>query len=207
VLFIKIIAKMELTKTLTDEELVVLITQDDVKAFQLLYNRYWKRMLAKACSQLQSHTAAEEVVQDAFINFWKRRHKIELKYRFHTYIASVVKYEVMAQLAKKSKQHLYIDDLSLPVIQDHSTQHWLDFDELKLQMDNLIHTLPSKCQLVFKLSREHGLSDKQISENLEISRKTVEAHISKALRTLRLSINNFLTLAPFFFAGALLLIK
>ncbi|MDB5116392.1 MAG: polymerase sigma-70 factor [Mucilaginibacter sp.] len=198
---------MELTKTLTDEELVVLITQDDVKAFQLLYNRYWKRMLAKAYSQLQSHTAAEEVVQDAFINFWKRRHKIELKYRFHTYIASVVKYEVMAHLAKKSKQHLYIDDLSLPVIQDHSTQHWLDFDELKLQMDNLIHALPSKCQLVFKLSREHGLSDKQISENLEISRKTVEAHISKALRTLRLSINNFLTLAPFFFAGALLLIK
>ena len=198
---------MELTKALTDEELVVLITQDNVKAFQLLYNRYWKKMLAKAYTQLQSYTIAEEVVQDAFINFWKRRHKIELKYRFHTYIASVVKYEVMTQLAKKNREHLYMDDLSLPVVEDHSTQHWLDFDELKLQMDNLIHTLPVKCQLVFKLSREQGLSDKQISENLEISRKTVEAHISKALRTLRLSINNFLTLAPFFFAGALLLIK
>jgi RNA polymerase sigma-70 factor (family 1) len=196
---------MELYKTLTDEELVVLITKDNAQAFRLLYNRYWKRMLAKAYTQLQSYTLAEEVVQDAFINFWKRRHKIELKYRFHTYIASVVKYEVMAQLAKKNRQHLYIDDLSIPAIQDHSTQNWLDFDELKSQIDGLIHTLPSKCQLVFKLSREQGLSDKQISENLEISRKTVEAHISKALKTLRLSINNFLTTLPFFLAGALLL--
>lgn len=198
---------MELAKALTDEELVVLITQDNVKAFQLLYNRYWKKMLAKAYTQLQSHTIAEEVVQDAFINFWKRRHKIELKYSFHTYIASVVKYEVMTQLAKKNKEHLYMDDLSLPVVEDHSTQHWLDFDEFKLQMDNFIHLLPDKCQLVFKLSREHGLSDKQISENLDISRKTVEAHISKALKTLRLSINNFLVLAPFFFAGAAFLSK
>jgi RNA polymerase sigma-70 factor (ECF subfamily) len=198
---------MKLTKALTDEELVVLITQDNVNAFQLLYNRYWKKMLAKAYSQLQSHTIAEEVVQDAFINFWKRRHKIELRYSFHTYIASVVKYEVMTQLAKKNRERLYMDDLSLPVIEDHSMQHWLDFDELKLQMDNLIHMLPAKCQLVFKLSREQGLSDRQISENLEISRKTVEAHISKALKTLRLSINNFLTLAPFLFAGALLLLK
>jgi RNA polymerase sigma-70 factor (family 1) len=198
---------MELTKALTDEELVVLIAQDNVKAFQILYNRYWKKMLAKAHAQLQSNTIAEEVVQDAFINFWKRRHKIELKYSFHTYIASVVKYEVMTQLAKKNKEHLYMDDLSLPVVEDHSTQHWLDFDELKLQMDNLIHLLPDKCQLVFKLSREHGLSDKQISENLAISRKTVEAHISKALRTLRLSINNFLVFAPIFFAGAAFLSK
>ena len=185
---------MELSKTLTDEELVVLITKDNVKAFRLLYNRYWKKMLAKAYTQLQSYTIAEEVVQDAFINFWKRRHKIDLKYRFNTYISSVVKYEVMAQLAKKSKQHLYIDDLTIPAIEDHSTQNWLDFDELKLQVDMMIQTLPDKCQLVFKLSREQGLTDKQISENLEISRKTVEAHISKALKTLRLSLNNFFTL-------------
>ena len=188
---------MKLSKTLTDEELVVLITQNNEKAFKLLYNRYWKRMLAKAYTQLQSYTIAEEVVQDAFINFWNRRHTLQLKYSFHTYIASVVRYEVMAQVAKKSKQPLYMDDLNMPGIADHSTQNWLDFDELKSNLDMLVNTLPEKCRLVFKLSRENGMSDKQISENLEISRKTVEAHLGKALKTLRLSINNFLAVLPF----------
>src|SRR5882757_8624702 len=102
---------MELLKTLTDEELILLIARDNTVAFKMLYNRYWKKMLAKAYTQLQSYTIAEEVVQDAFINLWKRRHTIALKYTFHTYIASVVRYEVMAQLAKRNKQPLYIDDL------------------------------------------------------------------------------------------------
>ncbi|HEY0244288.1 MAG TPA: RNA polymerase sigma-70 factor [Mucilaginibacter sp.] len=182
---------MELLKKLTDEELVILITKDNSTAFKILYNRYWKRMLAKAYNQLQSHSIAEEVVQDAFINFWKRRHTIQLRYSFHTYIASVVKYEVMTQLAKRNRQPLFIDDVQITPIEDNSTQHWLDFDELKSQIECLVNTLPEKCQLVFRLSRDKGLTDKQISENLAISHKTVEAHISKALKTLRLSLNNF----------------
>ncbi|MEO6524345.1 MAG: RNA polymerase sigma-70 factor [Mucilaginibacter sp.] len=188
---------MELSKTPTDEELILLIAKDNTIAFKMLYNRYWKKMLAKAYGQLRSYTLAEEVVQDAFINLWKRRHTITLKYTFHTYIASVVRYEVMTQLAKKNKQPLYIDDLEIPAVADNATQQWLDFDELKLQIESLVDTLPDKCRLVFKLSRDKGLSDKQIAENLAISSKTVEAHISKALKTLRLSLNNFLCLTLF----------
>lgn len=188
---------MKLSKKLSDEELILLISRDNAIAFKMLYNRYWKKMLTKAYTQLQSHTIAEEVVQDAFINLWKRRHTITLKYTFHTYIASVVRYEVMTQLAKKNKQPLYIDDLEIPAVADNATQQWLDFDELKLQIESLVNTLPDKCRLVFKLSRDKGLSDKQIAESLDISPKTVEAHISKALKTLRLSLNNFICLTLF----------
>jgi RNA polymerase sigma-70 factor (ECF subfamily) len=188
---------MELSKNLSDEELILLIARDNAIAFKMLYNRYWKKMLVKAYAQLQSYTIAEEVVQDAFINLWKRRHTITLKYTFHTYIASVVRYEVMTQLAKKNKQPLYIDDLEIPAVADHSTQQWLDFDELRSQIESLVDTLPDKCRLVFKLSRDKGLSDKQIAESLTISPKTVEAHISKALKTLRLSLNNFICLTLF----------
>ena len=188
---------MKLSKTLTDEELILLIARDNAVAFKMLYNRYWKKMLAKAYIQLQSYPIAEEIVQDAFINIWKRRHTIILKYTFHTYIASVVRYEVMAHLAKKNKQPLFIDDLEIPIIADNATQQWLDFDELRSQIESLIDTLPDKCRLVFKLSREKGLTDKQIAENLAISPKTVEAHIGKALKVLRLSLNNFFSLTLF----------
>ncbi|WP_214071765.1 RNA polymerase sigma-70 factor [Mucilaginibacter sp. dw_454] len=181
---------MELFKKLSDEKLVALIAENNNKAFRVLYNRYWDRMLIKAFSLLQSHELAEEVVQDAFISFWKRRETIELKYSFHTYIASVVKYEVMAKMANRNKQPLYIEDITFANPADHSTQEWLDFEQLKDQIQNTIQALPDKCQLVFKLSREEGLTARQISDTLNISHKTVEAHISKAIRILRVSLGS-----------------
>ncbi|MFA6083848.1 RNA polymerase sigma factor [Mucilaginibacter sp.] len=180
--------------TYTDEELVILVTQNDNNAFKLLYNRYWKKLLIQAYSKLQSQILAEEVVQDCFINFWKRRKRIELKYTFRTYIASVVRYEVMAQLAKSNKHSSFTEDIDGIVVEDHSTQQWLDFEELREHFETAVTALPEKCQLIFRLSREGGFTDKQISENLSISHKTVEAHIRKALKILRLTLGNFLML-------------
>lgn len=176
---------------LSDEELLVMIAEDNEQAFRMLYERYWKRMLIKAYNLLRSHDLAEEVVQDAFINMWKRRHTLLLRNSFHTYISAVVKYEVMSKLALRFTQPLYLDDMVIAPAQDHSTQQWLDFDELYGEIQQTINTLPEKCQLVFRLSREEGLTARQISESLQISPKTVEAHISKALRTLRISLSSF----------------
>lgn len=176
---------------LSDEELLLMITENDEQAFRKLYERYWKKMLVKAYTILKSHDLAEEVVQDAFINIWKRRHTLVLKNSFHTYISAVVKYEVMSKVAKRSTQPLYIEDITFFPTQDHSTQQWLDFDDLFTQMEHVIDTLPDKCQLVFRLSREEGLTARQISETLLISPKTVEAHISRALKTLRVSLSSF----------------
>jgi RNA polymerase sigma-70 factor (family 1) len=177
---------------LTDEELVILIAREDAIAFKLLYNRYWKKMLAKAYFQLQSHIEAEEVVQDAFMNLWKRRQTLQIKYTFHTYIASVVRYEVMARVAQRKKWPLYIEDLPVSQIEDNSTEHWLAFEELSGQIEQLVNSLPEKCQLIFRMSRESGFSHKQISEYLTISHKTVESHLNKALKILRLSLHNFI---------------
>src|SRR5688572_30270502 len=176
---------------LSDEELVLLIADDNEQAFKILYEKYWAKMLVKAYVLLKSHDIAEEVVQDAFINLWKRRHTLRLKNTFHTYISAVVKYEVMSKIAQRAKQPLYIEDIAIAPAHDHSTQQWLDFDVLYVQIEQSIHTLPDKCQLVFRLSREEGLTARQISETLQISPKTVEAHISKALRMLRVSLSSF----------------
>ena len=178
----------------TDEQLVLLIANDDTNAFKLLYNRYWKKMLTQAYAKLQSDVLAEEIVQDCFINLWKRRHNIKLKYSFHTYISAALRYEVLAQLAQNNKLPHSSVDIETVVIQDYATQQWLDFDDLRHQFENALTALPEKCQLVFRLSRESGFTDKQISENLSISHKTVEAHISKALKILRLTLGNFLIL-------------
>ena len=68
----------------------------------------------------------------------------------------------------------------------------LEFDELKSRLETLVSNLPEKCRLVYKLSREQGLSQKQIAREYGISEKTVEAHIGKALKALRTGLGQLL---------------
>ncbi|WP_432712660.1 RNA polymerase sigma factor, partial [Pedobacter sp.] len=89
---------------LTDNELYYLLKSNNEAAFNLLYKRYWKRMLYKALLKLESEADAEEIVQDAFTDLWKSRHRIEINNGFSTYIAAIVKYKVMARMAANHKK-------------------------------------------------------------------------------------------------------
>jgi RNA polymerase sigma-70 factor (family 1) len=176
---------MTTNNELSDSELVLLLGENSQEAFRILYDRYWKKMLVKAFTQLQSHVDAEEVVQDAFINLWRRRDRLQIRHSFHTYIAAVVRYEVMAKIACKKKALVSIEDVQTMPVLDDSTQEWLDFSDLQREIEDAVEALPEKCRLVFRMSRNDGLSERQISEELDIAQKTVEAHMSNALKKLR----------------------
>jgi len=177
----------------TDEELIQRISRDDEQAFRLLYERYWDKLLVHAYLKLGSNGEAEEIVQDAFIGLWRRRAFLQLKHSFYTYISAVVKYEILRRLAsrkaradfEKSAAHLYREE-------DDSTLQWLNYEDLREQIELTIRSLPEKCRLVFRLSREEGLTERQIADSLQISPKTVEAHKTKALKTLRSTLAQFL---------------
>ena len=177
----------------TDEELIQRMSRDDEQAFRLLYERYWDKLLVHACLRLGSNGEAEEIVQDAFVGIWRRRASLQLKNSFRTYISAIVKYEILRRLAsrkakidfEKKAAHLYSEE-------DDSTLQWLNYEDLRLQLESTIQSLPEKCRIVFRLSREEGLTERQIADTLQISPKTVEAHKSKALRALRTSLAQFL---------------
>ncbi|NLU90471.1 RNA polymerase sigma factor [Chitinophaga sp. Ak27] len=173
----------------TDEELLQLLMQNNEPAFRQLHKRYWKKLLVKAYTQLQSYADAEELVQDVFINIWYRRHSLQIKYSFHTYISAVIRYKIFEKIAA-NKRRPAMEDTTDCIISDHSTELWLEGEELKATIESVIDTLPEKCQLVFRLSREQGMTEKQIAHALRISRKTVESHMSKALRILRGAVNH-----------------
>lgn len=173
----------------TDEELLQLLMQNNEAAFRQLYKRYWKKLLTKAYVQLQSHADAEELVQDVFVNIWHRRQSLQIKYSFHTYISAVTRYKIFERIAANKKLPV-TEDAADCIVSDYSTQLWLDGEALKAEIESVIGTLPEKCQLVFRLSREQGLTEKQIAHTLQISHKTVESHMSKALRILRGAVSH-----------------
>ncbi|APU97537.1 RNA polymerase sigma-70 factor [Sphingobacterium siyangense] len=175
----------------SDEELIVLIQQDDSLAFEALYDRYWKTLYYQAARKTNSLEDAQEIVQNIFTSLWLRRHQLQIKSNLASYLAVAVKYKVFKYLAQQYKQKAFKHDTEW-VDFDNSTENWLQFEELRVRLDQLVSELPEKCQLVFKLSREEGLSYKQIAESMNISVKTVETQLSRALKKIRTGIQRFL---------------
>jgi len=183
--------------TYSDKELFNLTGKGDEAAFKELYNRYWEKLLAIAFLKIKNYEEAEEIVQEIFVGIWRRRKTTRIKYSFHTYIASVLKYEVLHHFAKKKKKDFFLESISNGFVQeDVSTTEWLEYDQLREQIEKTVRLLPEKCRIIFRLSREKGYSEKEISEELNIAPKTVQAHLTKALKVLKSSLN-FMLFLPF----------
>ena len=177
----------------TDEQLVDLLATDDHSAFNELFDRYWQKMLIKARITLGSEAEAEEVVQTVFLNLWRRRKSIRLKNTFHTYLSASVKYEIIDALAKSARRREIDQTAQASGKQfDNNISAWMDYESSRQLIEETVSNLPDKCQLVFRLSREAGLSESEISEQLGISLKTVGAHKTKALKALRNALQQFL---------------
>jgi len=158
-------------------------------AYTEIYNRYWQKLFAVAAYKLKNLADAEEVVQDIFLEIWNRRVSLSISSKLSSYLATAVTYKVINVLAKRNVQLRYAEYAIEHTPQaDFSTTNWLSFDELQQQLLKHVANLPEKCQLVFKLSKEEGLSHKEIATKLHISEKTVEAHLSKAKQILKMNL-------------------
>jgi len=172
-----------------------LVAKDDEHAFHVLYDRYWKKLLAHALIKLGSPGEAEEMVQTVFINLWRRRYTLQLRFTLATYLASMLKYEIIEHLARQKKENAFKQVmLSGQEAEDNTITEWLDYEQLREDLERTIAALPEKCRLVFRLSREEGLTGKQIATALDISPKTVEAHMNKALKLLRASLQQLFSI-------------
>jgi len=176
-----------------DEELLALLQNDDEGAFRDIYNKYWKKMYVVAANRVDNELDAEEIVQDIFTALWVRRKTIVIEGDgLGRYLTASVKYRVIKTLGRYALKQNYLNAVPKDCCIDNSTQEWLAFEELKHELAKYVNLLPEKCQLVFKMSRELGYSQKQIAIELTISEKTVEAHLQKAFKVLRSKLASIL---------------
>jgi len=176
-----------------DQELIGHLKSDDHAAFAEIYKRYWKKLFTIAANKVDDFSEAEDIVQQLFVTIWERRAELEI-YSLSSYLAVAVKYRVFKSLAKTSQtEHFASETLATQVLEiaDNSTQDWLEFQEVKLRLDQLIAELPEKCRLVYQLSREQGYSQKQVAEKLNLSERTIQAHMNRAYKTLKTGLKSF----------------
>jgi len=181
---------MSKLKAKSDEELISMLSDGDISSVAELYDRYWKILLAKAFDRLKSTEEAEEIVQELFIKIWRRRQRIELQFSFKTYIFAALRYEILHHIAKQQyrKNDISIDATDyLELLAQEEEFHSLEMKELQQRIDLIVDSLPEKCKIIFKMSRNEGLSAKKIAEELGLSPRTVETQIGKAIKVLKKS--------------------
>ncbi len=179
----------EFTTELTDGELLLQLRAGSASAFEKIYHLYWKRLLAIAYHHIGEKTASEEAVQEVFTSLWQRRNDLIIE-SLPNYLASAVKFNVFNQLLKENRRRQLLSQHYAPETQVHPDSH-LHARLLEEHIQGIVDKLPKKCRLVFVYSRHDGLSLDEIADKMNISIKTAEAHLSKALRRLRLSLKNY----------------
>lgn len=178
----------------SDEVLLTLVAHNDEKAFEELFNRYWKKAHTIAYSKLRSHELAQEVVHDLFVSFWQRRHSLEIE-NFEHYVRVSIKYIVIRHVSKELKSRKYLEEYRpVNVTDEEETSMAVEYDDLVKTLDEKLKALPEKTQEVFRLNRLEGRSVSEIATQLNLSEKAIEYHITRSRKELRLYLKEFLTL-------------
>ncbi|TSE11476.1 RNA polymerase sigma-70 factor [Aquimarina algiphila] len=182
---------------ITDSFLIKNINEGNEEAFKILFELYYSKLLYVAKNYISSTEDAEEIVQDVFLKTWKKRKNISTN--INGYLFKITKNSCLDYLrSKKHKLSSSNNIVQLEAFINHNAladknASSIIEKELARKIQLSIELLPEKCKKVFIKSRIEGLKNKEISNELDISVKTVENHISRAIKHMRLHLREFLS--------------
>ncbi|WP_289023083.1 RNA polymerase sigma-70 factor [uncultured Salegentibacter sp.] len=170
----------------SDHVLVEHLKSGDEASFQVLFNRYQEDVYFYAKSLVKIDVQAEEIVQDVFIKVWVSKHLLKPKKSFKAFIFTIARNLAFNFLKKAANDRELMNRVFYESIESHKpTDINLTEAEYKNLSERAITSLPPRCQLIFKMSREEGKSYEEISDELNISANTVKNQMTKALGNIR----------------------
>ena len=191
-----IFAFMQLINGIKERELVERVQQGDQTAFELLFRFYYPGLVVYATQFTVDRSEAEEIVQDFFVRFWQKHSYIKSSESLKNYFFSCVKNSSLNLLKHKKIEVSYIQKLQQLSESENLTYHPDLFivSELQEKIESAIALLPEKCREVFIMSRIQGLKNEEIASILDLSKRTVETQISKAIKVMRIELKDYLGL-------------
>ena len=185
----------------SDDALVKALGQGDAKAFEEIYVRYWYQLFDLAHRKLNSREAAEEIVQELFTALWHKREAHTIS-KLRPYLHSAVKYQIIDSIKSKMTHAGYLA-YTKPYLSeaDRATEDVVAVSDLSGALVASVTRLPEHTQQVSRLSRFEHQSVPEIAGRLNLSQKTVEYHLTRAMKLLRVSLKDFLVLLAFLLSG------
>jgi RNA polymerase sigma-70 factor (family 1) len=173
----------------TDQELIALINQGDEKAFAEIYKRYVADLFRYARKTIYAKEDCEEIIQEVFISLWERRESLRilsLKY----YLINAVRYKVIRYIQHNKVRLKYAEHFKLfEAMYESFDDEDRSPESIQSKLLNTISELPDRCQIAIKLRLLENLSNGEIAERMNITKKTVEVYMLKAFNHFRSSYN------------------
>jgi len=174
----------------TDSELIEIFYEDGSKGIELIFKQYYEVMCRTAIRITKERSLAEDIVQEVFFELYKKREKLKIE-SLVGYLKRAV-YNRSINKVKGRKDHVDADEIAYELSDNgHNSQDEMEYGELETFINGVIDSLPEKCRLVFVLNRFEQLSYKEVAAKMNISVKTVENQMSKALKILRAEFEKY----------------
>ncbi len=174
------------------EEVLSELLNDNKIALEKVFNYYYPRLYNFSKSFLKLEEGIDDILQEVFIKIWQNRKNIKTFETFNSYIFTITRNLLLNELRSRlSNQKIRDNILKASLAEEYLPFEKLDYLELKEKIEEIIEELPSKQKEIFKLSRIEGLSHKEIAEELNISTKTVEYHITQSISVLKAKLESF----------------
>jgi RNA polymerase sigma-70 factor (ECF subfamily) len=182
-------------KGIEESLLINRLREGDKTSFELLFKHYYPGLVTYASNFIQDREEAEEIVQDFFVRLWINHRQVKPSSSLKSYFFESIKNRALNFLRNIKIKHHIIEDL----IQKSESELIFNEDlfvvsELQQKIENSINNLPNKCREVFFLSRFKNINNEDIARKMNISKRTVETHVSNAIKVLRVELKDFLML-------------
>ena len=178
---------------LLDEELLIRRTfeTDPRLGCEILFRKYYHLLCSHAARLLHSSEIAEDLVAELFAKLWTDKIYLTINTSYRAYLFKAIRFNAYNYIRWELRKTTKMDDLDslLDLSTSFKPEETLLFEELAHEIEQIVDHLPPQCRRVFVLSRFENKKYKEIADELGISVKSVEAHISKALDILRKRLN------------------
>lgn len=184
---------MELTQSQIETILKRISRYDDEKALKELFDAYFGKLVETAKFHVGDHSAAQEIVSEVFIKFWNNRSNIGKIISLKSYFFVAIKRQSLNYIRdNRTKMHQSLDESdSNTVVELNSPEKMLLSKEFVDVLNRAVQDLPSKCRLVYSLVKDDGMKYQEVADTLNISIKTVEMHIGKALKRIKITLGKY----------------
>lgn len=184
----------------SNTELIKLLKKGDIAAFDAIYNKYCHKLHQFVFMYLKQEEDAEEVVQEVFIKIWESREKVDVYLSFESFLFTIAYNSTMSLLRKRvseTKSREYLKSLQ-KIETEEKVIDEIQYNELNNKVQSLLEQLSPRQSEIYLLSREEGLSHKEIAIKLNISESTVNNHLVTILKFLKSNIDSSLFINSLF---------
>ncbi len=188
-----------------DRSLVEKLKNGDVSSFEVIYKSHYRRIFHFALQYLRDEEACSNIIQDVFSSLWDNKEKLTAETNLNAWLFTVTKNKCLKYIRDLRSEERHLDNLSerrMSLI--HDALNSLDtspmaFQEIEKIIQQTLDSLPLQCRRAFEMSRFDEKKYSEIAEEMQIAQKTVETHISNALKIFRITLKDYLPLMIFLF--------